>query len=129
MELNLEEYANELIDIFNLELVVEITTVPMKNYQGFYELRLNLIDEDSEEAEYFHYIKISTTTNHTVEDYKSTLAHEFVHAWQHENRKKVKHDKHFMKWVKLFKEKYNLDISSSDCYDEEEIEIEVILEK
>jgi hypothetical protein len=34
-----------------------------------------------------------------------------------------------MKWVKHFKEKFNLDISSSDCYDENPKEIKIALEE
>lgn len=119
MKLDLQRYAKELQDIFELKLEIKVLVRPLKNFQGFYELRLNVVYDEDDTPEYYHEIVVSPKCNFTNEDYKSTLAHEFVHAWQHENEIKVDHGPEFMKWVDYFKANYDLDISSDDCYDNE----------
>lgn len=61
-----------------------------------------------------HRIRFATSEVKTDEDLFTTLAHEYVHAWQLENGKELDHDKEsgFTKWRKYFNEKYNADIVS-----------------
>jgi hypothetical protein len=55
-------------------------------------------------------VTMSTEMNPTSEEFFATLAHEFVHAWQFRNKKKINHGKHYIKWCAIFKMDYNVDL-------------------
>ncbi|MFZ9610925.1 MAG: hypothetical protein ACO294_09520 [Methylococcales bacterium] len=61
-----------------------------------------------------HRIRFATSEVKTDEDLFSTLAHEYVHAWQLENDKELDHDTKsgFTAWRNYFMTNYNSDIVS-----------------
>ena len=111
----IKDFILHLNDVFNLRLRVAVSVRNLKNFQGFYELRLSPVDDDDDIVEYWHDICVSNVNNHSVEDFKGSIAHEFVHAWQHEQGLPVNHDESFNPWIIRFREEYNIDISSQDC--------------
>jgi hypothetical protein len=60
----------------------------------------------------FHRIRIATSEVKSDLDLFSTLAHEYVHAWQMENDKDITHDAEsgFVNWRKYFLAYYNIDL-------------------
>ena len=63
---------------------------------------------------YEHEIKISKILNKTDICLFNTIAHEYVHCWQLENRLPLAHDKNsgFKMWRKYFKQFYKIDLTS-----------------
>jgi hypothetical protein len=63
---------------------------------------------------YNHKIRIATSEVKTPKDLFSTLAHEYVHAWQMEQNKDLDHDTKsgFTNWRKYFLAYYGVDIVS-----------------
>jgi len=61
-----------------------------------------------------HKIRIATSEVKTSEDLFSTLAHEYVHAWQIENDRDLDHDTKsgFTAWRNYFNTNYGVDIVS-----------------
>lgn len=113
----LQDFITEIQGLFELKYPVAISVRNLTRYQGFYELRLCPIDDDDDNLEYWHDIKISTITNRTIEDFMSTVAHEFVHAWQHEQGLPVDHGESFRPWIKHFHENYSIDILLGDYHE------------
>ena len=63
---------------------------------------------------YNHKIRVATSEIKSDEDLFSTLAHEYVHAWQMEHDKDLGHDTKtgFTQWRNYFKAYYNIDLVS-----------------
>jgi hypothetical protein len=61
-----------------------------------------------------HKIRFATSEIKTDLDLFSTLAHEYVHAWQMENDQELGHDKNsgFTQWRDYFNKSYAIDIVS-----------------
>ena len=61
---------------------------------------------------YNHKIRIATSEIKSDQDLFSTLAHEYVHAWQMENDKDITHDTKsgFTQWRKYFLAYYGVDL-------------------
>lgn len=61
-----------------------------------------------------HRIRIATSEVKTPEDLFTTLAHEYVHAWQMENGRDLGHDTEsgFTAWRNYFQTNYHVDIVS-----------------
>jgi len=72
------------------------------------------IGEKFSEKKIFHKIKIATTEVKSDIDLFTTLAHEYVHAWQMENDLDIAHttESRFTEWREYFKCYYDLDIVS-----------------
>lgn len=68
---------------------------------------------------WLHKIRIATSEVKTPEDLFSTLAHEYVHAWQMENGRDLAHDTEsgFTAWRKYFLDYYKVDIVSFNAGD------------
>ena len=62
---------------------------------------------------YEHEIKISKMLNKTDTLLLNTIAHEYVHCWQLENRLPLTHDKKsgFKLWRKYFLRKFKIDLT------------------
>ena len=63
---------------------------------------------------YNHKIRFATSEIKSDMDLFSTLAHEYVHAWQMEQDKDITHDAEsgFVNWRKYFLAYYNVDLVS-----------------
>ena len=72
------------------------------------------IGEKFSEKKINHKIRIATSEMKSNIDLFTTLAHEYVHAWQMENDLNITHDKDsgFTEWREYFKCYYDLDIVS-----------------
>ena len=72
------------------------------------------IGEKFSEKKIFHKIRIATTEIKSDIDLFTTLAHEYVHAWQMENDLDIAHttESRFTEWREYFKCYYDLDIVS-----------------
>ena len=108
-ELELFEYM--LLDIFNLNCKPVTRFSRQIKYQrddcyGLYD------GEPISENRFFHKIRISRKLIKTSEALFSTMAHEYVHAWQMERGLEVYHDKanKFDYWTNYFQVRFNIDI-------------------
>lgn len=108
-ELELFEYI--LQDIFNLKCKPVTRFSRQIKYQrdecyGFYD------GEPLSKNRYLHKIRISRKLIKTSEGLFSTMAHEYVHAWQMEKGLDVYHDKasKFDYWQNYFSVRFNIDI-------------------
>jgi len=72
------------------------------------------IGEKFSEKKILHKIRIATTEVKSDIDLFTTLAHEYVHAWQMENDLDIAHnaESRFTEWREYFKCYYDLDIVS-----------------
>ena len=70
--------------------------------------------EKVSDKKYLHKIRVATSEVKTDEDLFSTLAHEYVHAWQMEQDKDLRHDTEtgFTQWRKYFLAYYGIDLVS-----------------
>ena len=66
------------------------------------------------DKKFSHKIRIATSEVKTAEDLFSTMAHEYVHAWQLENDRELDHDTDsgFTAWRNFFNTNYGVDIVS-----------------
>lgn len=69
---------------------------------------------DIEDME-FHRIRINFKMHENAEMLRETIAHELIHAWQHENGYDVDHSGVFAKWCAWFRKEHNLNTASSEC--------------
>lgn len=63
-------------------------------------------------GKYVHTIRINKSEVKNAIMFFSTLAHEYVHAWQMENERDVDHEKEFLKWCAVFAVDYGVDINN-----------------
>lgn len=70
--------------------------------------------ETNGKNKWLHKIRVATSEVKTDEDLFSTLAHEYVHAWQMEHGLDLGHDTEsgFTQWRDYFQKNYRLDIVS-----------------
>ena len=108
-ELELFEYM--LQDIFNLKSKPFTKFSREIKYQrddcyGFY------IGEILSKNKFCHKIRISRKLIKTSESLFSTMAHEYVHAWQVEKNLDVNHNKEckFDYWQNYFQVRFNIDL-------------------
>ena len=112
---------SDKIRLFQLMLQDEFK---LKNRVNFAKTKVLRFDGDScmgmyegdkiSEKKTNHKIRLATSEIKSDLDLFSTLAHEYVHAWQMENDQELTHDKNsgFIQWREYFNNAYAVDIVS-----------------
>jgi hypothetical protein len=102
-----------LQDTFKLKSRVNFAKTKVLRFDG--DSCMGMYEGESNgKNKWLHKIRIATSEVKTSEDLFSTLAHEYVHAWQMEQGKDLDHDTKsgFTNWRKYFKAYYGVDIVS-----------------
>jgi len=97
---------------FKLKSRVNFAKTKVLRFDG--DSCMGMYEGEKAGKKYLHKIRIATSEVKTDEDLFSTLAHEYVHAWQMEQDKDLGHDTKtgFTQWRKYFKAYYDIDIVS-----------------
>ena len=98
---------------FNLKSRVHVAKTKVLRFDG--DSCMGMYEGESNgKNKWLHKIRFATSEVKTDEDLFSTLAHEYVHAWQMENDKDLMHDTEtgFTNWRNYFKAYYDVDIVS-----------------
>ena len=97
----------ELLPIFDLEIPFYWDSMGGSDFAEW----SNVFIEEME----FHRIRINFKMHDNAEMLRETIAHELIHAWQHENGLECDHGESFSKWCAWFKKEYDLNTASSEC--------------
>jgi hypothetical protein len=102
-----------LQDEFKLKHRVNFAKTKVIRFDG--DLCMGLYEgEKVSDKKVNHKIRFATSEIKSDRDLFSTLAHEYVHAWQMENDNDLGHDKDsgFAQWREYFNDTYGVDIVS-----------------
>ena len=103
--LQLQDFLSEVQEFFVLDSPVILKIIKSKAFSGMWEERYD------DEAEKYHYIRISTIFNEKMEEKLSTLLHELIHAEQDSKGRVANHDVYFWRRAhqleKIFADRLN----------------------
>jgi hypothetical protein len=102
-----------LQDEFNLKNRVNFAKTKVLRFDG--DSCMGMYEGDKiSDKKINHKIRFATSEIKSDIDLFSTLAHEYVHAWQMENDQELLHDKNsgFTQWREYFNKNYAIDIVS-----------------
>lgn len=101
-----------LQDEFKLKSRVNFAKTKVLRFDG--DSCMGMYEGEKAGKKYLHKIRIATSEVNTDLDLFSTLAHEYVHAWQMEKDKELDHDTDsgFVAWRNYFNAYYGVDIVS-----------------
>jgi len=95
----------EFIEYLDLKkpVVLKVNTRSNKSYDGFYIPRYS--DKTGKLSEH----RITIYLKNASRDFDTLVAHELIHAWQEENKKKEIHGKYFKALAKDMELEYGLE--------------------
>lgn len=101
-----------LQDEFKLKHRVNFAKTKVLRFDG--DSCMGMYEGEKVGKKYNHKIRIATSEIKSDFDLFSTLAHEYVHAWQMENDLDITHDKQsgFTQWRDYFNKNYAIDLVS-----------------
>lgn len=97
----------EYLPIFNLEIPFYWDKLNNANYAEWENVFIGEME--------FHRIRINFKMHNSEMELRETIAHELIHAWQHENGFEIDHSGVFAKWCAWFRIEYDLNTASSEC--------------
>ena len=98
-----------LKDIFKLKSKPHVSKTKSLKFDG--EMCWGMYDGyEKKPGKFVHKIRIATNTGTDINQLFATIAHEYVHAWQHEKGLEIDHSYSFKKWQFYFKKYFEIEI-------------------